>query len=393
MKISEKARETEVKYDCDVAVAGGGFAGAAAALAAARQGKKVILCEREFMLGGLGTLGLVTIYLPLCDGMGNQVSFGIAEELFRLSIKRGADDAYPKPWLEGGTKAERAKTRFEVRYNPWFFAVDLEELLRREGVQILYGTSVCDVHVENDKITHLFIQNLSGRAAIAVRSVVDCTGGALIAKAAGEECAVYPQKNVLSSWYYYLTKGELKLRMFGVDDCTGNNDAPPLGGIRFTGLDAEENSRMIMLARQYMIKDIEAFRREKDANMKPVSIAAIQDLRMTQRICGREQISDGCDHKHIENSVGCFGHWYMPGPAYEVPFGALCCKKIKNLLAAGRCISADDAMWDLTRVIPVCAVTGEAAGIAAALTDDTSALPVKDLQTELIRRGVKIHLD
>ena len=65
----------------DVAVCGGGFAGISAALAAAREGKKVILFEKQYMLGGLGTAGLVTIYLPLCDGFGRQVTFGIAEEL------------------------------------------------------------------------------------------------------------------------------------------------------------------------------------------------------------------------------------------------------------------------------------------------------------------------
>ena len=69
----------------DVAVCGGGIAGISAALAAAREGKKVILFEKQFMLGGLGTAGLVTIYLPLCDGYGHQVSFGIAEELLKLS--------------------------------------------------------------------------------------------------------------------------------------------------------------------------------------------------------------------------------------------------------------------------------------------------------------------
>lgn len=393
MQILEKERKTEVLYECDVAVVGGGFAGAAAALAAARQGKKVVLCEREFMLGGLGTLGMVTIYLPLCDGRGNQISFGIAEELFRLSIKRGAEDRYPGPWLEGGTKEERAKVRFEVRYNPWIFATDLEELLRREGVQILYGTAVCDLRMENDKISHLFIENISGRAAIAAKSVVDGTGSALVAKMAGEECVAYSQKNVLSSWYYYLTRGELKLKMFGAKDFRGMKEEPPLGGVRFTGLDAEENSRMMMLARQYMLEDMETFRRETDPHMTPVAIAAIQDLRMTQRICGREQILEDSDHKHVENSVGCFGNWRRSGPAYELPFGALCCQKTKNLLVAGRCISADEVMWDLTRVIPVCAVTGEAAGVAAALSDDMTTLPIETLQQALIAKGVKIHLD
>ena len=76
-----------------------------------------------------------------------------------------------------------------------------------------------------------------------------------------------------------------------------------------------------------------------------------------------------------------------------MPFGALFGRKIKNLLAAGRCISASDDMWDITRVIPACAVSGEAAGVAAAMSQNNLTLPVSDLQAELVRRGVKLHLD
>ena len=95
MFITEKERQTPVKGSYDVAVVGGGIAGASAALASARQGKKTLLIEREYLLGGLGTLGLVAIYLPLCDGNGTQVSYGIAEELLRLSVKREKLPRYP----------------------------------------------------------------------------------------------------------------------------------------------------------------------------------------------------------------------------------------------------------------------------------------------------------
>ena len=114
---------TEIRASCDVLVCGGGFGGIAAALAAARLGKRVIMLEKQFMLGGLGTAGLVTIYLPLCDGFGHQVSFGIAEELFRLSITYGAEDRYPENWLDGkGTKTEN-DPRYRVRYNAQNFAI------------------------------------------------------------------------------------------------------------------------------------------------------------------------------------------------------------------------------------------------------------------------------
>ena len=87
--ILENAKEIPVAGDYDVIVAGGGVAGIAAALAAARHGAKTLLLERMYMLGGLATSGLVTVYLPLCDGAGHQVSFGLAEELLRLCVSHG----------------------------------------------------------------------------------------------------------------------------------------------------------------------------------------------------------------------------------------------------------------------------------------------------------------
>ena len=89
-------KEIPILDSCDVLVCGGGSGGISAALAAARLGKRVILLEKQYILGGLGTAGLVTIYLPLCDGVGHQVSFGLAEELLRLSISMGAEDEIPR---------------------------------------------------------------------------------------------------------------------------------------------------------------------------------------------------------------------------------------------------------------------------------------------------------
>ena len=89
-------RRVPLRGSRDVIVVGGGIAGISAALSARRAGaEKVLLIEREYALGGLATLGLVTIYLPLCDGKGTQVSFGIAEELLRLSVSKGAEEPVP----------------------------------------------------------------------------------------------------------------------------------------------------------------------------------------------------------------------------------------------------------------------------------------------------------
>jgi len=395
--VVEKERKTPLTDSVDVLVCGGGFGGIAAALAAVRQGKKVLLCEREFALGGLGTLGLVTIYLPLCNGLGKQVSFGIAEELLRLSILRGADTVkHPAPtvWLGEGTVEERIKQRYRVQYNPWFFACDVEQLLLKEGVRILYGTSVCDVAVEDGKIRTVFLDSIDGRTAVSVSSVVDATGSAVVAKLAGEDTAVYPFGNIPSSWYYYQTGGKMHLKMFGPkDDFRGEVD-PSLGNVRFSGLDAAENTDMLVFSREKMMEDLLRLREEKgDPELIPVMISTIQELRMTRRIQGAETMRFDNVGKRCETSVGCIGNWRKPDAGHEIPYGSLFGEKVKNLITAGRCTAADPLGWDLTRVIPACAITGEAAGIAAAMTDDFQSLSVSRLQEEIRLRGGLIHLD
>ena len=109
-KIIKEELHTPVKYVCDVLVVGGGVGGIASAMAAAREGKSVILADRGFMLGGLATAGLVTIYLPLCDGFGRQVSFGLAEELLRLSVKEYCDGKRgAQNWLFSDDKTQRGE--------------------------------------------------------------------------------------------------------------------------------------------------------------------------------------------------------------------------------------------------------------------------------------------
>ena len=84
-------------------------------------------------------------------------------------------------------------------------------------------------------------------------------------------------------------------------------------------------------------------------------------------------------------------NWKKRGPVYEVPFRTLYSSKVKNLICAGRCTSTDQTLWDVMRVIPCCAVTGEAAGTAAAMTDDFTTLDIKELQKILVNNGVVLH--
>ena len=72
MFVTEEKRDIPVNGEYDTVVAGGGIAGVAAALAAARHGAKTLLIEKEYVLGGLATLGHVCVYLPIDDGNGKK---------------------------------------------------------------------------------------------------------------------------------------------------------------------------------------------------------------------------------------------------------------------------------------------------------------------------------
>lgn len=387
--------QTPVVEKYDIAVCGGGFAGISASLAAAREGKKVLLLEKQFMLGGLGTAGLVTIYLPLCDGVGKQVSFGIAEELFRLSIRHGAEDMYPENWLDGkGTKTEK-DPRFEVRYNPQLFAILAEELLEKEGVDILYGTSVVGVEKKEDKISYVFTENKSGRIAYKINAVIDCTGDCDIAKFAGVPTETFKQGNVLAAWCYYANEKGYQLNMMGASDIPDEEkkdgkSVPTLMNKRFSALTGEELSEMVRLSHKSIYNDF-LKKRGKDENLSIATVATIPQVRMTRKIVGEYELSNQEEHTYFENSIGMVSNWRKRGPVYEVPFTTLYNKRVKNLIVAGRCTSVNEPMWDVMRVIPCCAVTGQAAGVAASMTEDFSALDVKKLQEKLQAAGVVLH--
>ena len=378
----------------DIAVCGGGIAGISAALASARMGKKVILFEKQFMLGGLATAGLVTIYLPLCDGFGKQVSFGIAEELLRLSIKYGAEAKYPENWLDGqGTRTEKDK-RFEVRYNAQLFAILAEQILLKEGVEILYGSYVVGVDKRDGKIKSLFVENKSGLSTYNVNSVVDATGDCDIAHFAEVTTETFKQGNVLASWYYYTDKNGYDLKMLGFSDIPDEerkgNEVKPLTQRRFSGLDGKEISEMVCMSHQSTLNDW-LKRREKNPETVISTIATIPQIRMTRKIVGEYTLSYTEEHKYFETSIGMVSNWKKRGPIYEVPFETLYNKECKNLIVAGRCTSTNETLWDVMRVIPCCAVTGQAAGTAAAMTDNFTELNISELQAELKNNGVVLH--
>lgn len=402
MKQITETLVTPVRDICGVAVCGGGIAGIGAALAAARRGADVLLIEREYAPGGLATLGLVTYYLPICDGMGRQVVYGIGEELLRLAIKHGCEGKRPDAWLDGGSAEEKAAHRFKVGYNGPLFMLESEKLMRDAGVRILYGTKICSAVTDNGRISALIAENKSGRYAIEVKNtVIDATGDADIAAFIGAPTALYSRGNTLSGWYYYINSEGRRCLVFGEAEipdeqlAAGKKQHKLLSERRFSGIDGAEISEMVQMSHTAILDDWQK-KHDSDPTYLPDVLASIPQLRMTRRICGLASPDYGDAFLRADDSIGLISSWRRRGPVYELPFGCIVARGCRNLLAAGRDISVTDKMWDITRVIPPCAVTGEAAGAAAALFDDFSAPDdgmIRTVQDSLRTGGVRLHTD
>ena len=110
---------------------------------------------------------------------------------------------------------------------------------------------------------------------------------------------------------------------------------------------------------------------------------------MTRRLVGQYELDINDYQRDIKDSVGKFASWIHKGRTYQLPLGSLLAKKTKNLCVAGRCISTSStSMWDVIRVIPVCAVTGEACGLIAAHNNDFSNINATDIQSILKTRNI-----
>ena len=132
-------------------------------------------------------------------------------------------------------------------------------------------------------------------------------------------------------------------------------------------------------------------KRDKDAGAVISTIATIPQIRMTRRIVGEYELSHTEAHTYFHDSIGMVSNWKKRGPIYEVPFRTLYSGAVKNLAVAGRCTSVNETLWDVMRVIPCCAVTGQAAGTAIAMSYDLTALDVSLLQAQLKKYGVVLH--
>ena len=187
--------------------------------------------------------------------------------------------------------------------------------------------------------------------------------------ATGEKTAVYGDKNLLAAWSYEVYDGEYKLRTFGSSD---KESSPECYANGFDATNAKEVSVATAKSHASML---ERFLHNGKISEKHgmATIPTVPLIRMSERLDGVYSLKMSVERKEFSDSVGCFASWKEIDKVFELPYSCLTGTKIKNVIAAGRCISANDDVWELTRVIPVCAVSGEAAGIAGSMGDDLTA--------------------
>ena len=399
MMIREPARSVPVTGSFDVIVVGGGIAGVAAAVAAARRSARVCLVERYCALGGLATLGNVTLWLPICDGRGRQVVGGLGAELLHLSVADLRADVpsarfqrVPECWTRGGSVKERAASRCFAGFNPSSYMLALEKWAVEAGVDLLYDSRVCAVRRRGGRISHVIVENKSGRSALAAGTVVDASGDADVCHLAGEK-TLSLDSNTLAGWFYTLRDGTLTLRQHS-RPYSPVGDRTNAEGPFFRGDDARDVTAQVLQTRELARAWLADMRQRHPAeDIHLLMPAAVACLRMTRRLVAEFSLAQDHVHQWFEDAVGLTGDWRKPGPVFAIPFRCLRAPRNRNLLAAGRCVSADTSAWDVLRAIPPCAVTGEAAGTAAAMAaadtaGDVSALDIGALQAQLGKQGV-----
>ena len=400
MEIKDR-REIAVKGSYDVIVAGGGIAGIAAAVTAARRGAAVLLLEKSVNLGGLATNGLISWYEPLCDGKGQKVMGGMAEELLKLSIKYGFDNLPPK-W--GGSRTEpKRNERYSTYFSPAIFSLALDELIRDNGVTLRYDTYAVYPVTDGGHCAGVICESASGREFFGAKVLIDATGDASVADRAGVP-TVLGENYMTYLVHSFDRDGAEKFAADGDlcsfrqwknagSDMLGNGQ--PEGMSKLSGSTAEEITEYMEIGKQRMLDRVKELDRERFDIM---SLPFMPQLRTIRHIVGKAEFRAEAG-KEFSDSIGVCGDFRPSGIGnhYQVPFGALYHEGVDNLLAAGRIISAPQGDgWEVSRVIPVCALTGEAAGNAAYLAVregcGISRIPIEKLQTLQEESGNLISL-
>ncbi len=431
MKLSYE-RALEVRYETDVLVIGGGPAGVAAAVMAAEQGARVIIAEQSGSLGGAGTVGMVPEIMNFDDG----------EHFLAGGFGRRVHDAlfpackYEREWMIASP--ERVKRLYD-------------EMIEKAGAEYLFFNKLTDAVTDGKRITHAVFSAPEGIYAIGAKQFVDATGsGALAAMAGcgfdyGDEhgtampatlCSLFgnvdfdtldieQQREGVKDAYRagVLTQYDTILPgmkpIFPECRVAGGNI-----GHAFAVNDTESRSLSdaMMKSRKILAEYENYYRRyvkgcEQTVLLRSADILGIRESRRVHT--DKTLTKDAFFAKTpFPDEIGRYSypvdiHPMTPsedgmadfeksillkhgkGESYSIPYGAIVARDLDNLFVAGRSIGADRTMQASVRVIPGAFITGQAAGIAAALCTraecDTHSLDISLLQKKL--RDVGAYLE
>jgi len=409
-------RDVPVRYDCDVAVVGGGIAGVTAAMAAAESGARVILVERFAIVGGNATVGGVGSFCGETAGQGEAFD-AIIEGLEAFD----AVEPY-RPYPE----ADNRKFDHEI------LAVVLQELLLRRGVKLLLHTQFVDARVRDGLITECILCGPSGPEALRAKQFVDGSGEAQVVRMAGfetvkgrpEDGLTLPMSlmffvrhvaeadagaQVPEGWFEALRRRD-DLPMTSVWPNGPRSNALKIKIPMFDAGDTESLTAAEIRARRRMMEVLDYYQRVEQKPWRLDHAPARIGIREGRRIVGDYvlTVDDLRAGRRFDDAVGrgvyaLDGHkpdddkrtYILPPeqrtvPPYQIPFRCLLPRGAHNLFAAGRCLSADQLAMSSARVMTSCAMMGQAVGIAAAMSASRSCGP-RELDPAEVRAAVELR--
>ncbi|MBQ3015978.1 MAG: FAD-dependent oxidoreductase [Clostridia bacterium] len=389
-----------VKKEYDVIVCGGGVAGVAAAISAAKCGKSTLLLEKSTILGGLATLGLINLFVPLCNGRGKQIIFGLCEKWVRESTLYGYD-TIPSEWKNGDPKEPTLK-RYTNRFSPYIFAMQMTEDLLASGADLLYDCVATEAVMDGKKCIGVVTVSKSGTEFYGCKMLIDTTGDLDVLRAVGvphtkgQNFATYSCKQItLEGCKKAAESGNIRDAYSGIGGYGASlwGDRQPEGVPRWSGTTVEDVTDYLVTNQKVMLEKLKA---TKDKNSRDVAtIPHMPQFRTTCHLNGDYDFTVNDAYRHFDDSVGAINDFEHRDHLFEVPLRALCRKDYPNIGTAGRSASATGYGWDLIRVIPPAIITGQAIAIAACQAIDEGCgianVDIKLLQSKLTAENIMVH--